>query len=526
MSTDSQEDKKEIPPKTEYDQLGFIKSYKCPHCSSELKFDHEDDVGTKFFKCAHCEKYIANPKSEERKELEKELEMPEPTLEPQTSGEERKRSQADRLVSFCLSNNPLLFHDQHKTPFARINQAGVNVIMPLRSRQFKCWLANLMWRIQQKAPGTEGINSAINILQGKALLEGEQHTLYNRVAPGEDGFWIDMCDDKWRAIKVDAEGWRIVENPPTLFRRYSHQLPLVEPIPGGDPWRLLNYINIDKNDEDTKLTIMCNCTSYFVPLIPHLILILYGIQGSGKTWVFMILRRIFDPSSIEVLAMPRDEREGVQQLDHHWLAFYDNITSIPTWISDRLCRAATGGGFTKRELFSDDEDVIYMFKRCVGLNGINVVAQRGDLLDRGLLIGLEHITPENRKTEQQLLADFEKEKAGILGGFLDVLVRAIQLYPTINSDKLFRMADFTRWGCAIAKALGRSEEEFINAYGSKVKIQIEEAAHGSPVATVLLDYSETVIAKTKKKEWSGTPSDLFIRLLEHAKTMEISTRVG
>lgn len=456
----------------------------------------------------------------------------EKDLKPKTTEAKKqtepKENQADRLVRLCISQQPTFFHDQHKTPYMRVRQAGINVIMPIRSRQFKSWLANLMWLTEQKVPGTEGLNSAINVLQGKALLEGEQYTLYNRVAPADDGVWIDMADDKWRAIKVDAQGWRIVNDPSILFRRYSHQLPLAEPIPGGDPWKLLDYLNIDKKDEDTQLTLMCNCASYYIPLIPHPILVLYGIQGSGKTWVFVILRRVFDPSSIEVLSMPRDERERVQQLDHHWLAFYDNITSMPSWVSDSLCRAATGGGFTKRELYSDDEDVIYNFKRCVGLNGINIAAQRGDLLDRSLLVGLEHIPNKNRKTEQKLLADFEKEKASILGGFLDVLVKAIQLYPTINPDRLFRMADFTRWGCAIAKALGKTTEEFIMAYESKVKSQIEEAAHASPVATVLLDYLEKKLAPSPSLEnwegWEGTPTALFKTLLEHAKTLDISTR--
>lgn len=117
-------------------------------------------------------------------------------LERIEKGNTEKTSQADRLVTLCISRQPVFFHDQHRTPFVRVKQADANVIMPIRSRQFKTWLANLMWQAEQKAPGTEGVNSAINVLQGKALMEGEQYTLYNRVAPAEDGVWIDMCDAK------------------------------------------------------------------------------------------------------------------------------------------------------------------------------------------------------------------------------------------------------------------------------------------------------------------------------------------
>jgi len=195
-------------------------------------------------------------------------------------------------------------------------------------------------------------------------------------------------------------------------------------------------------------------------------------------------------------------------------------------MSDTLCRAATGGGFTKRELYTDDDDIIYNFKRCVGLNGINIAAQRGDLLDRILLVGLQDIPKSRRRTEKQLLAEFESCKAEILGGFLDTLVKAIRIYPTVNPKELFRMADFTRWGCAIAKALGSSEEDFIDAYEEKVRTQIEEAAYASPVAMVLMDRMRSIVeVGGANTNWEGTPSKLFTALTKHAKDeLGISTR--
>ena len=457
--------------------------------------------------------------------------MAEKRQKNQAASEQERKSQADKLVVLCLLQDPTLFTDQTGTPFAWISQKGVNVTLPLRSRLFKSWLSSLLWEAEQKAPGNEAISSALNVLVSKATFEGPRITLYNRVAPGENCFWLDMTDDKHRAIKVTAEGWTIVDDPPILFKRYSHQLPLAIPVRGCDPWRLLDFFNIATVEEEkkkldsedalpnTRLVMLCDCVSFLIPTIPHPLLLLYGIQGSGKSLIFKLIKRLLDPSSIEVLTLPKNENERIQQLEHHWLAFYDNITHLPSWMSDTLCRAVTGSGFSKRELYSDDDDVIYAFKRCVGLNGINIAAQAGDLLDRAVLVGMLNIEKEKRRTEEELCSEFEKCKPEILGAFLDVLVKAMQLYPQVNPTKLFRMADFTKWGCAISQALGNTEKEFLDAYELKVKAQSEEAAHASPVATVLLDSFSVV-----KDPWEGTPTQLYMRLNGHAKMLGISTR--
>ena len=45
------------------------------------------------------------------------------------------------------------------------------VIMPIGGSQFKAWLAHLMWLEEEKAPGNDSLNSAINVLKGKASQE-------------------------------------------------------------------------------------------------------------------------------------------------------------------------------------------------------------------------------------------------------------------------------------------------------------------------------------------------------------------
>lgn len=438
----------------------------------------------------------------------------------QKAGVEDEGSQANHMVTLAIESSTELFHDDSRNCYARITHSDAASILRIRSKEFRIWLSKLLWEARNKAPSGDALNSAICVLESKALFEGVQHKLYNRVAPDPDGddIWIDMCNDRGQAIKVTAEDWQIVDKPPVLFRRYSHQQPLVTPTRGGDSNLFFRFVNLAEDNEDTRILLIITVIHFLIPEIPHVILTLYGIQGAAKTTLLKLIRELIDPSSLGVLSIPRDEREMVQQLSHNWCAFYDNVGTLSWWQSDSLCRATSGGGFSKRELYSDDDDVIYNFYRCLGLNGINIAAQRPDLLDRCLLMGLKHIPKDKRKTEKTFWREFNKVKGEILGGFLDTLSKAIKNYPTINLEQLYRMADFTKWGCAISKALGIEQKKFLSAYDASVESQIEEAAHSSLVAEVIPKFMDG------RLEWEGSPSELYSKLLETAKEMGVSVR--
>ena len=163
------------------------------------------------------------------------------------------------------------------------------------------------------------------------------------------------------------------------------------PIRGGEVGRLFDFIPVV--DDDTKILLQVLLTSFLISEIPHPIPVLHGPQGSGKSFLSRLLRCLIDPSTLETTSFPRDANELVQKFSHHWLLIFENTDTIHPWQSDMLCRACTGEGFSKRALYTDDEDIIYSFRCCVGLNGINIAATRPDLLDRSILIGLERIPP-------------------------------------------------------------------------------------------------------------------------------------
>lgn len=427
--------------------------------------------------------------------------------------EKKRKSQADKLVELVKNSEATLFKNQYGEPYARIFVKGHFEIYKIRSRHFQIWLTGELWRAENKAANSNAISSALNIIESEACHEGETISLGIRIVQNEKVIWYDCTDDQWRTIKIYENGWEINTKPPILFQRYSHQKAQIEPQRGGDIKEILKFVNISKHGQDLLLLIYL--VSCFVPNIPHPILIFWGPQGASKTTLAKMLRSLIDPSTVGVLSMPNTANDLVQQLAHHLFAFFDNMTHMPDWVSDAFCRAVTGEGATKRELFSNDDDIIYAYKRCVGVNGINLVARKSDLLDRSIIIKLDRISKENRMTEQEIWQKFEIAKPSIFGGILDVLSKAMKLVETIELKDKPRMADFAVWGCAIALAMGYTQEDFTTAYYENIDNQHNEAIQENPVAIAVIALME------KSQKWEGSASELLDQLNEIAEVEKL-----
>jgi hypothetical protein len=67
-----------------------------------------------------------------------------------------------------------------------------------------------------------------------------------------------------------------------------------------------------------------------------------------------------------------------------YLLAFDNLSGLPIWLSDALCRLASDGSFAVRQLYTDDEEVLFEAARPILLNGSEEVISRPDLGDRAI----------------------------------------------------------------------------------------------------------------------------------------------
>jgi hypothetical protein len=428
-----------------------------------------------------------------------------------------EKSQADFLTEIALANR--LFHDDLKEPYASVAFEGHDKILKIGGRDFARYLAGEYYKQTTKAPANEAIKQAANVAEANAIFEGPEYKLELRVASHDGAFWYDLADDKNRAIRITPQGWEVVARPPIIFRRRNNQAPQVDPVPGtGDIWQMERFINASKEDIELIVIYLVTC---LVPGIPHAMPIFHGEKGAAKSTTMQFLRRLVDPANRELFVLPRDQNELALQLYGNYMPAYDNLSVMSQMQSDTLCGAATGGGVSKRTLFSNDDDTILRFFCCPMMNGINVVANAPDLLDRCLMFELQRLERKERKERKEVFADFEKARACVFTGMLDALSGAMRLYPNIHLNELPRMADFAKWGYAIAEVIGVGGGNFLDLYQANLGKINDAAVEADPVATLIVEMMKV------SPSFEGTMRGLLEKLnasLTFSEALAVNTR--
>lgn len=443
-------------------------------------------------------------------------------------GEEEHGEPSQKQLLLRLAEEVDLFTDERDRAYAWIDREGHREVWPLNGSTFENGLAHGFYRLTGDAPSGTVLKDVLRVLSGQARFESPTYALSNRLARAEDGaIWYDLADDDWRAVRVDADGWNLAPAgpPEPTFRRFAHQQAQVEPVPGGNlADLLLPFLNVPEPepgepvaDKYARVLALVWPVVALVPDIPRTILIPWGRQGSAKSHLTRVFRQIVDPSSTPMPRFPRGDAEMAQVLDHHAAPFFDNVSRLSQRESDTLCRAVTGDGFSKRKLYTDDEDVLYQFRRALLLNGINVPAQRPDLLDRAVLLRMEKIEEEDRVEERVFWHRFEEARPRILGAVLDALSMAMRLEPDVQLGALPRMADWSRWGYAVAEALGLGGDTFLDAYRANRKAADDEALGSHPVGAAVMVFMDS------REEWTGQPSALLRKLEKVAEPEKIDT---
>jgi hypothetical protein len=404
---------------------------------------------------------------------------------------EEKKKQADVLIEIAVASASL-YHTPAGTGFADLDVAGVRQTWPIRSRSFKQWLAREYYQKTNGAANSDAVQSALSVLEAKAHFDGTETEVHIRVAELGDKYYLDLCDDRWRAVEISAEGWQIVDEVPVRFRRTPGMLALAEPEQGADLGEELGqFLNLaDKAD---FVLIAAWLWAALRPHGPYPPLVLAGEQGSAKSTLSAVLKMLIDPNTAPLRALPREDRDLFIAASNGYVLCFDNVSGLPTWISDTLCRLATGGGFAVRQLYTDQDEVLFDAQRPMILNGIEDVVTRPDLADRSLFIHLATIPEDRRKPEAEIMSGVKAAAPKILGALLDAVAAGKDMLPQTKLARLPRMADFALWVTACEQGMGwdrGDNNDFMAIYTRNIVSAVEQVIDSNLIGSALLSFME------------------------------------
>jgi hypothetical protein len=418
----------------------------------------------------------------------------------------REQKQADILIQLAKDGADF-FHSPAGVAFADIRVLGHRETWPVRSKGFRRWLARRYFEAVGGAPNSEALQSALNVIEAKAHFDAPELQVHLRLGGADGKLYLDLGDEKWRAVEIDAAGWQIIDEPPVRFRRAPGMLALPEPRPGGSVESLRAFLNVDSKDD--FILVVAWALACFRDRGPYPVIVLTGEQGSAKSTFAAILRALIDPNTAPLRALPREDRDLFIAANNGHVLCFDNVSGLPTWISDTLCRLSTGGGFAVRALYSDQDEVLFDAARPVILNGIEDIVSRPDLADRAIFLTLSPISEEDRKPEQELWARFNEERPRILGELLDAVSLGLENLPETTLPKLPRMADFALWATACETAIWDAAT-FWKAYTANQAEAVASVIEADHVALAV----RTLMAP--RTVWTGTAADLLGALAEVA----------
>ncbi|KRQ14273.1 hypothetical protein AOQ71_13300 [Bradyrhizobium manausense] len=366
------------------------------------------------------------------------------------------------------------------------------------------WLSGKYFEETGGAIGGQALEDGIRILEARAVNKGPLCEPFIRVGHQSGRLYLDLCHDDWSAVEITAAGWTVIEKPAVKLMRSTAMRALMRPEPGGLIEELRQFVNA--SDEDFMMVV-----AWLVAALrhhgPYPILVLNGEQGSGKSFFSRMLRSLVDPSAAPIRAAPKDDRDLVVSAGNSWLLVFDNLSVMMPWLSDALCRLATGSGFATRMLHTDNAEAIFEAARPIILNGIPSLTDRPDLADRALTIHLKTIPEDARRPEDELEAEFEAARPRIISALCDAVSAALRNVSTVRLERSPRMADFVKWITAAESGLGWEAGDFMAAYNTNRRDVSETVFEADSVAVAIRSFMAN--EHPTAAGWEGTPTELL-----------------
>ena len=410
------------------------------------------------------------------------------TADSDDESKEKKDSLSSQLVAF-VTERAELFHDISGDSFAMV--ASAQETYRLTSAKFKSWLMAAFYKVTKKAARDQSVREAMQVLDGLAQHDGEQKAVHIRVAQVGEAVFVDLAQPGSNmAAKIEAGQWALVQDHEVRFLRPDTMRPL--PIPvlvgSGDISALWRFVNVP---EGSRLLVLAWLLECLRPDGVFPVLELLGEAGSAKSTTQRILRSLIDPNASNLRSPPKSVEDLFVSAGLNWIVSFENVSHLTPQTQDAMCVLATGGGYAKRKLYSDNEESVINVTRPVVLNGISACITAHDLIDRSVCVEPQRI--QTRREDGDIQREFEAAYPALVASLFYLMAKTLKELPTtrLPDGENIRMAGFARLGVAMERVLGESDGEFLRQFHSARQESVARTIDASPVATALVEWFES-----------------------------------
>ncbi|NBH20097.1 hypothetical protein D3Z55_22565 [Clostridiaceae bacterium] len=364
------------------------------------------------------------------------------------------------------------------------------------------------------------IQAVMETLVAKAHCQGKEYPVYNRFAFHEGRRYYNLANEDSVVLCIDESGTKCCNEPPVRLITRKTLRPQPMPQKGESFRKLMSkyYHFASKSDRILHNVIL---VVRLITGIEQPIVIYKGGKGSSKTTSMEMDKRCLDISSNNVTVMPKNEEDFLLLLESQDIVCLDNMDSITKSQANIFCQVVTGATTVKRKKYSDSELCEINIKSVVYMNGIHLLSDRSDFLDRCVFLNMKAISSEKRRSKKDVMEEFEADKPCILYRMFECLSRAMETQPLIEVNIDDRLLDFLKWGCAVAEAMGYGQEKFLEAYQKNRTRLNEELLEEDEVAGAVMDYLE------ESGNFEGAMSELSAKLSDmlYEKGMYASNKI-
>jgi hypothetical protein len=418
-----------------------------------------------------------------------------------------KLSAAQEANAIISRSTLEIFHTPQNEAFVAITEAGTGTrCVPVQSDFMKSWARLRYHKVTGKTLRKETLAEVIDLLEAKAIHDEPEKEVHIRLAGSNGDVYYDLGQPGKAFVRITSGGWTLEGDVPLRFHRPAGFGKQVAPKPGGNLTALRDLLHLDKKNWVLLLAFILVSLR---PRHPYMVLLVSGVHGSGKSMFSELIKRILDPNALEKFRLPKEEHTLAIQAAKTRLLVYDNTSSVRWDISDGLCAMLTGGGFSTRKFYADDDLRIFKNARPAIINGIGEFANQHDLLDRAIAIKLPKLTEKTRMQEKELNTRFEAILPGFLGCLFDIVSMALRRFDEVEPPTTVRMVDAVQWLMAGEPATGLPIGTFLHALEASVRDVTIENTINHPLVIAILNLLDVGGAN---RTYEGTMGDLHKRL--------------